>query len=174
MQLNVNYLALGSLVPFFNRNHNLGFVGKVITDARKMCGKDIPIHVYGAGDPLELPFMAALGADIFDSSSYAHYARQGWYMTPYGAIQDEGKLQSGEYTCACPYCQSFDTPSQIFQNEILLTCHNLWLILQTIQHIRAAINTSTLNQMLDNILHQHAYWFPESALNKSWQSLVSL
>jgi 7-cyano-7-deazaguanine tRNA-ribosyltransferase len=172
MQLNVQYLALGSLVPFFNRNHNLAFVGKVIKDARCMCDEHIPIHVYGAGDPVELPFMAALGADIFDSSSYAHYARQGWYMTPFGATQDKGKILSKEFICPCQYCNSLDDISLIFKNMTLLTCHNLWTILQTIKDIRMAIEKKALNKLLDDILIQHEYWFPDSALPKSWQSLV--
>ena len=173
MQLNVRYLALGSLVPFFNRNHNLAFVGKVIKNARSMCAEDIPIHVYGAGDPVELPFMVALGANIFDSSSYAHYARQGWYMTPFGATQDKGKLKSGEFTCPCQYCKSFDDISLIFDHTTLLICHNLWTILQTIKDIRRAIENKTLNQLLNHILSHHEYWFPESALTKSWQSLAA-
>ena len=173
LQLNIRYLALGSLVPFFNRNHNLAFVGKVIKDARKMCSDDIPIHVYGAGDPVELPFMVALGANIFDSSSYAHYARQGWYMTPYGATQDKGKIKSGEYKCPCQYCNRFDNESFILDDKVLLTCHNLWTILQTIKDIRMAIESNTLEKLLDHILAHHEYWFPDSALKKSWQSLVS-
>jgi 7-cyano-7-deazaguanine tRNA-ribosyltransferase len=173
MQLNVRYLALGSLVPFFNRNHNLEFVGKVIQDARRICPENIPIHVYGAGDPVELPFMVALGADIFDSSSYAHYARQGWYMTPYGATQDKGKIKSGEYKCTCQYCKKFEDTSQILDDTIQLTCHNLWTILQTIKDIRMAMNNNSLDKLLDHILSHHEYWFPDSALNKSWKSLVS-
>jgi 7-cyano-7-deazaguanine tRNA-ribosyltransferase len=173
MQLNVRYLALGSLVPFFNRNHNLAFVGKVIQDARCVCDDNIPIHVYGAGDPVELPFMVALGANIFDSSSYAHYARQGWYMTPYGATQDRGKINSGEFACKCPYCKQFDKPSQIFDDIKRLTCHNLWTILQTIKDIRMAIEKNALDQHLDHILAHHEYWFPDSALQNSWHALVS-
>ncbi|MCP4109780.1 MAG: tRNA-guanine transglycosylase, partial [Desulfobacteraceae bacterium] len=48
LELDISYLALGSLVPFFNKNHDMGFVGTVIKDARDMCGKNMPIHVYGA------------------------------------------------------------------------------------------------------------------------------
>jgi len=173
MQLNMRYLALGSLVPFFNRNHNLAFIGKVIKDSRCICSDDIPIHVYGAGDPVELPFMVALGANIFDSSSYAHYARQGWYMTPYGATQDRGKIKSGEYNCQCQYCKHFADASSIFDDTKRLTCHNLWTILKTIKEINQALKNNTMDKLLDHILAHHEYWFPESMLKKSWQSLVS-
>ena len=69
MELDPKYVAIGSLVPFFNVNHDLSFVGAVLRDARQVMGPDIPMHVYGAGDPCELPFMVALGANVFDSSS---------------------------------------------------------------------------------------------------------
>jgi len=173
LRLDIQYLALGSLVPFFNRNHNLAFVGKVIQDARRVCSSEIPLHVYGAGDPVELPFMIAMGANIFDSSSYAHYARQGWYMTPYGATQDREKIKSGEYICPCPYCKGFDDISSIIDNTKMLTCHNLWTILKTVKDIRVAIDNNTFEQMLDQVLLHHEHWFPQSELKQSWLSLVS-
>ncbi|MBF0224490.1 MAG: tRNA-guanine transglycosylase [Desulfobacterales bacterium] len=171
MNLGVSYLALGSLVPFLNKNHDLGFVGKVIRDARNMCGDDIPIHVYGAGDPVELPFMSALGANVFDSSSYAHYARQGWYMTPYGAIKDMGPILAGEFKCSCKYCKEFVDITMIFKDERLLASHNLWTILQTIKNIHNALQLGDLNKMLQKILEQHTHWFPNSALMKSWSDI---
>jgi len=171
LNLDVRYLALGSLVPFFNKNHNLCFVGKVIKDARKMCGVNMPIHVYGAGDPLELPFMVSLGANVFDSSSYAHYARQGWYMTPYGAINDMGFVLAGEFKCNCKYCQKFDDLSLIFNDQQSLASHNLWTILQTIKLIQLACEEGTMNEMLNGILKQHTYWFPTSALEQSWSEV---
>ncbi|MBF0527318.1 MAG: tRNA-guanine transglycosylase, partial [Deltaproteobacteria bacterium] len=78
MELGIEYLAIGSLVPFFNKNHDLKFVGPVLREARRIAGPQMPIHVYGAGDPVELPFLVALGADIFDSSSYAHSQPMGF------------------------------------------------------------------------------------------------
>lgn len=116
--------------------------------------------------------MAALGANIFDSSSYAHYARQGWYMTPFGATQDRGKIKSGEYHCSCPYCKHFADLSLIFDDVKRLTCHNLWTILETIKTIHNALKNNSLDQLLDHILDHHEYWFPGSVLKKSWQSLV--
>ena len=55
MEIGVEYLAIGSLVPFFNKRRNLKFVGDVLRDARRISGPEMPMHVYGAGDPVELP-----------------------------------------------------------------------------------------------------------------------
>ncbi|MCP4106972.1 MAG: tRNA-guanine transglycosylase, partial [Desulfobacteraceae bacterium] len=170
-ELDISYLALGSLVPFFNKNHDMGFVGTVIKDARDMCGKNMPIHVYGAGDPVELPFMAALGANVFDSSSYAHYANQGWYMTPFGATRDSGLLASGEFRCSCEYCLKNEKPEMIFEDAVMLACHNLWTIIQTMKKIREALRLDSLDNMIEDILERHMIWFPDSGLSLSWAKL---
>ena len=171
MEIGVEYVAIGSLVPFFNRNRNLSFVGTVLQEARAIINPEIPVHVYGAGDPVELPFMVALGADIFDSSSYGHYAAGGWYMTPFGALSEPGPLIAREYSCNCHICANNDDWQAVFGNESALVAHNLWTILQTIRNIREALSTSRLDLLLKEILEQHIRWFPESALNESWNSL---
>jgi 7-cyano-7-deazaguanine tRNA-ribosyltransferase len=172
VEMGVEYLGLGSLVPFFNRNHDLAFVGRVIRDARAAAGPDLPIHVYGAGDPCELPFMAAMGADIFDSSSYAHFANSGWYMTPFGALATPGRLVAGEYECACPACAGA-SPEKLFASRDALTLHNLWTICNTVDRIGTAMRDDRLDEMLGGILATHAEWFPESALASSWEALRS-
>lgn len=167
----VRYLAIGSLVPFFNRNHDLTFVGDVLRQARQVVGPDLPMHVFGAGDPVEIPFMVALGADIFDSSSYGHYARGRAYMTPFGAIRDAGPLVADEYVCRCPVCAETEDFAALFDDTTRLADHNLWTICDTMRRVRAALASDRLASMLDEVLRRHARWFPESKLRQSWESL---
>lgn len=169
-EVGVEYVAIGSLVPFFNRNRNIAFVGAVLRDARAIIG-DTPMHVYGAGDPVELPFFVALGADIFDSSSYGHYAAGGWYMTPYGAIKDPAMLDDGEYACRCHICAGVANIKDVFAREPLLAAHNLWTITDTIRRVRETLAAGNLEQLLRQILERHMRWFPESSLRESWESL---
>jgi 7-cyano-7-deazaguanine tRNA-ribosyltransferase len=49
LELGVRYLAVGSLVPFFTRRHELGFVARTLRQTRAQVGGALPIHVYGAG-----------------------------------------------------------------------------------------------------------------------------
>lgn len=164
----VEYLAIGSLVPFFNRNHDMSFVAAVLAGARRTIGREVPIHVYGAGDPCELPFLFKLGADIFDSSSYAHYAKDGWYMTPYGAICDAGPLIAGEYRCECPICTEAPDVKEVFADEERLTRHNLWTICATLEGLRALESEQALDEKLAHVLEVHAAWFPTSDLPSTW------
>ena len=170
MEMNVQYVAIGSLVPFFTNNHDLSFPAAVLTDARHQAGPSIPIHVYGAGDPCELPFMAACGATIFDSSSYGHYADGGWYMTPYGALNHTGPIVAGEFACGCSVCR--ETPiDQVFADVALLARHNLWTICDTVARLRPLVRTpSALDKYLENVLAIHEKWFPQSKLGPSWRA----
>ena len=171
MAMGIEYVALGSLVPFFNRNHDLEFVGTVIRDARAACGTGLPIHVYGAGDPVELPFFYALGATVFDSASYGHYAAGGWYMTPYGGLRDLGPLAAGEYRCGCPACAAEGGPAAVHADPGALAAHNLWCILETVRRLRQLGAPGALERYLEEVLEVHARWFPESRLPASWRAL---
>lgn len=171
MAMGIEYVALGSLVPFFNRNHDLELVGTVIRDARAVCGAGPPIHVYGAGDPVELPFFYALGANVFDSASYGHYAIGGWYMTPYGGLRDPGPLAAGEYRCACPACAAAGEAAAVLADSTALAAHNLWCILETVRRLRELTAAGALERYLEEVLEVHARWFPESRLPASWRAL---
>lgn len=166
--LGVRYLALGSLVPFFGRNHDLTFVHAVARDARNVMGPGVPIHLYGAGDPCELPFLVASGISVFDSSSYGHFALGGWYMTPYGALKDLGPLFAGEYACSCPVCIEGLTGMPSVPD---LYRHNLWTIAATMAEINRRLDEGTLSLYLEEVLQVHSEWFPTSALVSSWRKV---
>ena len=169
--LGVDYVALGSLVPFFNRRHHLGFVGRVIRDARAALPEGMPLHLYGAGDPLELPFYVALGCTVFDSSSYVHYAERGSYMTPYGSIAADAPGAWPDYECECPYCERHGV-SAVRGNTGLLCRHNLRTLLDVVGDVRARLADGTLPGYLDEVVSRHEARFPESVLPESWAALT--
>ena len=173
MEIGVKYIALGSLVPMFNKNHDLGFIGKVIRQARRIIDPDIPIHLYGGGDPLELPFYISMGCDIFDSSSFIHYARGGWYMTPYGAFDVRtAESPSVPWDCECPYCKAGG--KEVWKDDRILALHNLWMIRDVIQEMRTRLRENMLAEYLNRVAERHQKWFPESRLVESWEMLCKL
>jgi len=173
VELGCKYIALGSLVPFFTSNHDLSFVGQVIREAREVAGSDVPLHVYGAGDPAEIPLMVAMGADVFDSSSYVHYAVKGRYMTPYGALADDGPLVAGEYACECRVCREAVSPSSVMQDVKQLAAHNLWTICDVVATVRELLVKDRLHSWIEGNLEIHQQWFPESRLAESWSQLYA-
>lgn len=170
MKIGVDYIAIGSLVPFFNKNHNLSTIIKILKDARAIAGNELPIHVYGAGDPVELPFLASLGADIFDSSSYGHYGTSGWYMTRYGSLQKNDQVKLKTYGCQCAICRELPEIQTIFNDTGKLAGHNLFVIIDTVNQIRRALENYNLENLLNSILKIHEQWFPNSSLPKTWES----
>jgi 7-cyano-7-deazaguanine tRNA-ribosyltransferase len=171
LEIGIEYLAIGSLVPFFNKRHDLGFVIKVMNDVMAAFGdSDIPIHIYGAGDPVELPFLFHLGARIFDSSSYGHYANQGWYMTRYGALTKNEQEYIETYNCACPVCTQRASRMDVFNDVSDMARHNLWVIRETMGIIQSRQAEGTLTAYLQEVLSVHEKWFPDSLLVKSWQN----
>lgn len=173
VEFGVQYIALGSLVPFFTKGHHVEFIGKVLKQARRIVPNHVPLHLYGAGDPLEIPFYVALGCDIFDSSSFIHYARGGWYMTPYGALSVKGRAAGDmPYTCPCPYCAEFGP--QLWSDEIRLSHHNLWTILTVLDEAIQRRAAGTLDAYLCHALETHQRWCPESRLRHSWEALAAL
>jgi 7-cyano-7-deazaguanine tRNA-ribosyltransferase len=168
--LGVSYVALGSLVPFFTRNHDLRFVGEVIAGARRVLGPSIPLHLYGAGDPLELPFYIALGCDVFDSSSFVHYAENGSYMTPYGALPADRPVPS-EWACSCRWCGEHG-PMGVRSQTGLLCRHNLWVLLAAVRSAGENRQAGALEEYLAAVLETHESWFPDSMLPRSWAVLA--
>jgi len=165
--MGVRYVALGSLVPFFNRRHHLGFVGRVIAEARNIIPAGIPIHLYGAGDPLELPFYVALGCDVFDSSAFLHYAERGAYMTPYGALPAGEEPAAHVFSCPCPYCNEHGP--RVRSHPGLLCRHNLWTVLDVVRRAGELLRRGVLLEHLDEVARVHQEWFPDSLLGPSWR-----
>ncbi len=172
LKMGVRYIAIGSLVPFFNKKHSLAFAGRVIRKAREMIGPNLPMHVYGAGDPVELPFYVRLGATVFDSASYGHYGQAGFYMTPYGALKDPGPLLDDEFVCTCPQCRLPGGPEAVFAKRERLIQHNLWMICSTMEKLRGLVRSvGALDRYLQEVLEIHGRWFPDSQLGRTWEAL---
>lgn len=170
LEIGIEYLAIGSLVPFFNKRHDLSFVVKVMNDVMAAYGgTGIPVHIYGAGDPVELPFLFHLGARIFDSSSYGHYANQGWYMTRYGAITRNEVEWFAEYDCKCPACMEQNPKMDVFSDISNMARHNLYVIKETMDIIAREHAAGRLHVYLQEILSVHKRWFADSMLVPSWE-----
>lgn len=115
-----------------------------------------PLHLFGAGHPMMLALAVALGCDIFDSASYALFARKGRYMTTQGTA----KLEDLEYfPCNCPACHETD-PSEIRKllltdRERFLASHNLYSCFTESQAIKQAISDGRLWELVEARSRNH-------------------
>jgi len=137
-------LALGSPVEFME-SYEYKLLAQMIIAAKKQMPHSIPLHLFGAGHPLTIPFAIALGCDTFDSASYMLYAKQGRYIT------DDGTRNLSDlsvFPCNCEVCSKY-TPNELRQmegqdkiNEIAL--HNLHAIKVEVDRVKQAIHEGRL------------------------------
>jgi 7-cyano-7-deazaguanine tRNA-ribosyltransferase len=115
-----------------------------------------PLHLFGAGHPMMFSLAVALGCDLFDSASYAIFAKKGRYLTPRGTM----RLKELRYLpCSCPVCRRLD--AEEFQNMLkgervrTLTEHNLHICMSEIDVVKQAISEGTLWELLESRSRGH-------------------
>ncbi|HDJ22118.1 MAG TPA: tRNA guanosine(15) transglycosylase TgtA, partial [Candidatus Bathyarchaeota archaeon] len=99
--------ALGSPTQVMERYNYPVLVDMAMT-AKINAPRSRPLHLFGAGHPNILALSVAMGYDIFDSASYALFAKDDRYMTPRTTLQ-LGSLE--HLPCTCPVCSKTDPQS---------------------------------------------------------------
>ena len=138
-------LALGSPVEFME-SYEYRLLAQMIVAAKKQMPHSVPLHLFGAGHPLTIPFAIALGCDTFDSASYMLYAKQQRYIT------DDGTRYLSDikvFPCNCEICSRY-TPDELCNLEPAekrineLAIHNLHAIKLEVDKVRQAIHEGRL------------------------------
>lgn len=137
-------LALGSPVEFME-SYEYKLLAQMIVSAKKQIPYSIPLHLFGAGHPLTIPFAVAFGCDTFDSASYMLYAKQSRYITEDGT---RNLSEISVFPCNCEICSKY-TPDELRQleesekiNEIAI--HNLHSIKLEVDKVKQAIHEGRL------------------------------
>ncbi len=147
--------GIGSPTVFLER-YMYDIVVEAVYRAKIHLPQGRPVHLFGAGHPLIIPFVVALGVDTFDSASYVLYARDGRYITEWGVY----RLEDLDYfPCNCPVCSRY-TPQDLREmdgSEVvrLLALHNLYVISKTIKRVKQAIREGRLWEVLEETGRMH-------------------
>ena len=147
--------AIGSPVLLMEKYEYSKIIEMILT-VKKVLPIDKPIHLFGAGHPMIIPFIVALGVDMFDSASYILYARDGRYITE----EITYKLEDLDYLpCECPICSKYDVKSllELSVEERIrnLALHNLYVILREIKRVKVAIREGRLWELLEERGRSH-------------------
>ncbi len=154
-ELDFDYNGVGSLkvglekYDFWTQARHFMIIRRILK-----AGK--PFHFWGIGHPSTFAFFVALGADSFDSASYALYAKEGRYMTPEGTLSLE---DLDEFPCSCPVCSKY-TPKEVKslprdERERLLAKHNLYVMLSEMKKVREAIRGEWLWELVQEKARFH-------------------
>ncbi len=147
--------ALGSPTVVLER-YEYSTLVEMVFRARAVLPASKPLHLFGAGHPMVLPFVVALGVDMFDSASYILYARDDRYMT----LTRTYRLEDLDYfPCSCPVCVKYE-PRDLLEmakdeRTRLLAKHNLYVLRQAINEVRTAIREGRLWELLEERSRAH-------------------
>jgi len=148
--LDVAVCAIGGVVPLLETYRFRDLV-RVIVASKKGLDPSKPVHLFGAGHPLGFPIAALLGCDLFDSASYAKYARDGRMLFPDGTRRASEVRESG---CLCPVCTAHSM-EKIAAEETLLAEHNLHACFGAIREVRQAIVEGDLWGLVERRARAH-------------------
>ncbi|BDQ30158.1 tRNA guanosine(15) transglycosylase TgtA [Nitrosopumilus zosterae] len=144
VKIGFQMLALGSPVEFME-SYEYRLLAQMIVAAKKQMPHSIPLHLFGAGHPLTIPFAIALGCDTFDSASYMLYAKQSRYIT------DDGTRYLSDITvfpCNCEICSKYSPEELRNLDEVdrinELAIHNLYAIKLEVDKVKQAIHEGRL------------------------------
>lgn len=149
-ELGADVAPIGGVVPLMEQGRYEALV-RVILAAKRNLPSGMPVHLFGAGHPLVFPLAVALGCDLFDSASYAKFAKDDRMMFPWGT---RAVAELDELPCACPACDRHRTGKALRalaapERERALAEHNLHVSFAEIRRIRQAIRDGNLWELVE-------------------------
>ncbi|HDP96256.1 MAG TPA: tRNA guanosine(15) transglycosylase TgtA [Euryarchaeota archaeon] len=154
-EIDLQLHPIGGVVPLME-GYRFRQLVDVIIASKKGLDPSRPVHLFGAGHPMMFPLAVLLGCDMFDSASYAKFARDGRMMFADGtrALND-----IHEFWCECPVCSSH-SPEEIRASEPkerqgLISEHNLHVCMAQMRRIRSAIREGSLWELVEQSCRSH-------------------
>jgi len=146
---------IGGVVPLLE-NYRFSEIAEIIIASKKGLNPSRPVHLFGAGHPMIFPMAVLLGCDMFDSASYAKYARDERliYSTGTRFLRDLHDL-----ACHCPACTktSIEDLKQMPREKRtkILAEHNLYVCLREINRIKNAIHEGSIWELAEMRARAH-------------------
>jgi 7-cyano-7-deazaguanine tRNA-ribosyltransferase len=141
-------------------NYSYAELVRLVMTAKMNLPPGKPVHLFGAGNPHMLALAVAMGADLFDSASYALYAKDGRYMTPYGVFRLE---ELGDLPCECPVCARTSVEElremPVQERVYKLALHNLHVLRGELRRIKNAIREGRLWELVEQRARSHPALF---------------
>ena len=142
--MDIDVHPIGGVVPLMEQYRYTELVD-VIISSKKGLNPNRPVHLFGAGHPMILAFAALMGCDLFDSASYAKFARDDRMMFIDGTYR-LADMQSLD--CNCPACrgQTLESLRRMDkrEREKILARHNLYQITNELALVRRYIREGRL------------------------------
>ncbi len=154
-KLGLDVHPIGGVVPLME-SYMFGDLANIIVASKKGLDPSRPVHLFGAGHPMVFPMAVLLGCDMFDSASYAKFAREDRFMFPTGTRSLE---DMHELACECQACRTTSadelkgmSPSD---RTRIIARHNLEISLTEIRRIKNAIHEGSIWELVESRARAH-------------------
>jgi len=153
--MDIDVHPIGGIVPLMEQYRYTELVDIIIA-SKKGLSPDRPVHLFGAGHPMIFAISALLGCDMFDSASYAKFARDERMMFIDGTfrLQDMQSLD-----CNCPACREHDLDGLRKLDEKTRTKtiarHNLYEITKELALVKRYIREGRLWELAESRSRAH-------------------
>ncbi len=153
--MGVDVHPIGGVVPLMEQYRFADLVDVIIA-SKKGLNPSRPVHLFGAGHPMVFSLAVLLGCDMFDSASYAKFARDDRLMTVEGTMHlADMKVQD----CDCPACVG-KTIEQIkamkpAERMLALARHNLYTSHMEMERCKRAILEGDIWELAERRCRSH-------------------
>ena len=153
--MDIDVHPIGGIVPLMEQYRYTELVDIIIA-SKKGLSPDRPVHLFGAGHPMLFALATLLGCDMFDSASYAKFARDDRMMFIDGTYRLK-EMQSLD--CNCPACkgQSLESLRQMDAKSRmkLIARHNLYEIKKELDIVKRYIREGRLWELAEQRCRAH-------------------
>ena len=153
--MDVDVHPIGGVVPLMEQYRYLELVDVVIS-SKKGLNPNRPVHLFGAGHPMILALAVLMGCDLFDSASYAKFARDDRMMFIDGTyrLQDMQSLD-----CNCPACRGLTLEAlrkmDKKEKERTIARHNLYQITNEMALVKRYVREGRLWELAEMRCRSH-------------------
>lgn len=170
--MDVDVHPIGGVVPLMEQYRYSELVD-VVMSSKKGLNPSRPVHLFGAGHPMILALATLMGCDLFDSASYAKFARDDRMMFLDGTfrLQDMQTLD-----CGCPACSGHTLQDLRKMNKNartkLIAEHNLYQITQELALVKRYLREGRLWELAEIRCRGHPALLDGLRRLKEWQPLM--
>lgn len=170
--MDVDVHPIGGVVPLMEQYRYSELVD-VVMSSKKGLNPSRPVHLFGAGHPMILALATLMGCDLFDSASYAKFARDDRMMFLDGTfrLQDMQTLD-----CGCPACQGRTLQDLRKMSKgartKLIAEHNLYQITQELALVKRYLREGRLWELAEIRCRAHPALLDGLRRLRQWQDLM--
>ncbi len=153
--MDIDVHPIGGVVPLMEQYRYANLVD-VVMSSKKGLNPSRPVHLFGCGHPMLLAPTTLMGCDLFDSASYALYARDDRLMDVTGThrLQDMQSLD-----CNCPACRGMTIEElnrmDKSKRSRVIAEHNLYQITEELATVKRYIREGKLWELAEMRCRAH-------------------